>query len=444
MLAVLRHRDFALLWVAGLVSLAGDWMLLIALPIHVYRLTDSALATSIVLIANRLPAVLLGSLAGVFVDRWDRKRTMVAADLVRAGVLLPLLTVRDARHLWVVVAVAFTAAAVGQFFGPAEHALLPRLVPPARLLPANSLNALNNSLAGLVGPPVGGLVLAAWGLGGVAVLDAATFLVAGALIAAIGQSGRPERAAPGAAPRPVRRWGAVWEEWRSGVRLAGRDRVVAVAFVLEAIAGIGGGVFGVLVVVFVAEVLGGGAPELGWLLAAQAVGGLIGGAVVGAVGGKLPLPRLVGLGAIGIGVVDLAIFTYPALVPGIAPGLALFVVIGIPAVGFGTGRTTLVQLRVADAFRGRVFGALGATYALLNVAGAALAGALGERLGIVPMLSVVSTAFILAGLAAMVLLRGDPMGPPHRDPRPVPITPPSPSARRVPHPDADADEPPRG
>ena len=97
MLATLRHRDFALLWFAGLVSVAGDFALLIALPLHAYALTGSAVATGAVFAASLLPSILLGSVAGVFVDRWDRKRTMVAADLLRAALLLPLLAVGLAR-----------------------------------------------------------------------------------------------------------------------------------------------------------------------------------------------------------------------------------------------------------------------------------------------------------------------------------------------------------
>ncbi len=73
MLTVLRRRDFALLWFAGVVSLTGDWMLGVALPVAVYALTGSALATGGVLVANRLSALALGSVAGLFVDRWDRR-----------------------------------------------------------------------------------------------------------------------------------------------------------------------------------------------------------------------------------------------------------------------------------------------------------------------------------------------------------------------------------
>ena len=188
MLTVLRRRDFALLWFAGLVSLTGDWMLVVALPITVYELTGSALATGGVLIANKLSALVLGSVAGVFVDRWDRKRTMVVANLVRAPMLLLLLAVDSAERVWIVYVVAAAVSAVGQFFRPAENALLPRLVGEEHLVPANALNALNDNLSRLVGPALGGLVAAWFGLGGVVAVDAASFLVAAGMIAAIAAS----------------------------------------------------------------------------------------------------------------------------------------------------------------------------------------------------------------------------------------------------------------
>src|SRR6266545_4477860 len=181
MLATLRQRNFGLLWSAGLISLAGDWMLLIALPIYVYQLTGSALATSTIFIAKRLPNLLLGSVAGVFVDRWDRKRTMVVANLLLAFALLPLLVVRSAGQLWIVYIVALIESTIVQFFSPAENALLPRLVGEEHVVAANSLNALNDNLARLIGPALGGLVAVWLGLAGVALIDAASFFIAGAL-----------------------------------------------------------------------------------------------------------------------------------------------------------------------------------------------------------------------------------------------------------------------
>jgi MFS family permease len=95
MLATLRQRNFALLWLGGLISFTGDWMLIAALPFYVYQQTGSTLATAAMSVAAILPSVLLGSLAGVFVDRWDRKRVMVVANLLQMIAVLFLLLVRS-------------------------------------------------------------------------------------------------------------------------------------------------------------------------------------------------------------------------------------------------------------------------------------------------------------------------------------------------------------
>src|SRR5262249_22849680 len=100
MLATLRNRNFALLWLGGLVSFAGDWVMFIALPVYVYDLTGSALATGGMFMAQTAPRLLLGSIAGVFVDRWDRRWTMIVANMLCAAVLLLLLLVRSAADLW--------------------------------------------------------------------------------------------------------------------------------------------------------------------------------------------------------------------------------------------------------------------------------------------------------------------------------------------------------
>ena len=90
MLAILRQRNFALLWLGSLISFVGDWVLFIALPVYIYDLTGSALATGGMFIAQTAPRLLFGSIAGVFVDRWDRRRTMIVANLLSAAVLLLL------------------------------------------------------------------------------------------------------------------------------------------------------------------------------------------------------------------------------------------------------------------------------------------------------------------------------------------------------------------
>ena len=401
MLTVLRRRDFALLWFAGLVSLTGDWMLIVALPITVYQLTGSALATGGVLIANKLSALLLGSVAGVFVDRWDRKRTMVVANLVRAPVLLLLVAVDSAERVWIVYVVAATVSAVGQFFRPAENALLPRLVGQEDLVPANALNALNDNLSRLAGPALGGLVALWFGLGGVVAVDAASFLVAAGMIAAIAASTRPDRTPPPDAAAVTATGAVVWREWLAGLRLIRDNPVLRVVFGVFAVASLGEGVMQTAFWIYIDQALGGGTREAGWLLSAQAAGGLVGAVVIGAWAKTQPPVSLLGWGAIGVGLIDLMIFNYPAFVAGIWLGLVLMAVDGVAATAFGTGYTTALQAEAADAYRGRVFGALGATSALFMISGAAIAGLATERLGAVAVLTIDSLGYAAAGAFAL-------------------------------------------
>ena len=408
MLSVLRQRDFALLWFAGLISLMGDWMLIIALPAVVYELTGSALATGGILIANRLPAFLVGSVAGVFVDRWDRKRTMIVANLVRAPALLLLLLVDSAERIWIAYVVAVMLSLGSQFFRPAENALLPTLVGESLLIPANALNALNDNLSRLLGPAAGGLLVVWIGLGGVAVVDAVSFVIAAAMIALIGAQTRPEPlAADGEeAPDIGRRWAALWEEWLAGLRLIRDNAVLRVVFGVIAISSIGEGVMSAAFWVYIDEALRGGPQEGSWLISAQAIGGVLGALVVGARGTSRSPIFLLGWGAIGIGFFDLLTFNYPAFIPGVWLGIVFMAIVGIPVTAFGTGYTTAIQTEAGDAFRGRVFGALNATAALLMVVGALIAGVATERIGAVTILTIDSLAYMAGGIFALVTLAG--------------------------------------
>jgi hypothetical protein len=115
---------------------------------------------------------------------------------------------------------------------------------------------------------------------------------------------------------------------------------------------------------------------------------------------------LLGLGALGLSLVDLMTFNYHVIVPGIAPGLVLMAIVGIPVAGMIAGATTLMQLSTDDAYRGRVLGAYGAVGALSSLIGATLGGFLGDRVGIVTMLNVQALGYGLAGGLALVALRG--------------------------------------
>ena len=410
MIATLRQRDFTLLWLGGLISLAGDWVLNVGLPIYVFLLTHSVAATSLMLLAGAVPNVLLGSVAGVFVDRWNRKRTMVVTNLLLALGLLPLLLARTPDRVWIVYIVMFAESTIEQFFTPAENALLPALVGEEHLVPANSLIALNRNLARLVGPAIGGVVAGFFGLNGIVLADAVSFLVAGLLIALIAVTAgvrAPEQAEQAPGNLAAAEAGAVtrvWREWVAGLRVIVSRRTLAVLLAVFAFTALGEGVFGVLYPVFVNRVLHGAALQIGELMSAQAVGGLIGGVLVGWAGRRVTSRWIMGLCSVAFGLIDLAIFNTPAFFPDFRIEVALFVAVGIPGIAFMTGMQSLMQAAAPDAYRGRVFGALGTTIGLLSLIGTIVAGTITDRFGVVAVLTVQGAGYVLAGLILIALL----------------------------------------
>ncbi len=401
MLATLRQRNFALLWWAGLISVAGDWTIIVALPIYVYKLTGSTLLTGAMFVAGFLPNLLIGSVAGVFVDRWERKRIMVIANIAQACGLLPLLVVHSPDRLWVVYLVFFGEATLAQFFTPAAKATLPLLVDRERLLEANALTALNDNLARLVGPPLGGVVAGLLGLTGVVLVDVGSFAISGVMIAAIVMGTNARRPAGRASVTPSTVEWVVWGEWVAGLRLITRTCVVTILVAILVIPQFGEGIFNVLFVVFVARVLHGGVVEIGWLMGAQAVGGLIGSVLTGAIGRRIAPRRLIGWGALGFGFVLFAIFNTPHFASAFAVSVVLFALVAVPGAGYIAGVDTLLQTDVPDQYRARIIGTSSATFGLLRLCGMGCAAALGGILGPVLVLNIDAIAYVTAGIVAL-------------------------------------------
>jgi MFS family permease len=390
--APLRQRDFGLLWWAGLISLAGNWALAIALPIYVLRLTGSASAVSAVVGASLLAGLLFGSFAGAYVDRWDRRRVVVAVNLAQAVVLLPLLLVDSASRVPIVVGVAFVSSALDQFFLPAENALLPRLVAAEHLTAANALNSLNNNIARLVGPALGGIAAASFGLGGSALIDAASFLVAAGLCVLI--SGRHRVDSP-------RRH--LLRELVEGLGAVARNRIVRAIFVLVAITSIGEGMLGTLFAVYVTRGLHGTGREMGWLMSAQAVGGILGSLAGTRATTRIRPVSMMSACFVAFGLIDLVIFNYPRWDTTLWPVMVLFVLVGLP-VGIGmAGMMTLFQIQTPDRLRGRVFAALGVAAAVAGLLGTGIAGWLGDSVSVVNLLTAQGAGYVLAGVLLRVL-----------------------------------------
>jgi MFS family permease len=429
MLALLRDRDFARLWLAGAVSMTGDWVILVALPVQVYALTGSTLATGGSFAAYVLPRLLFGSFAGALVDRWDRRRTMVLSDLARAALTLPLLLVSSGDAVWVAYVVVFGHSAFGQLHAPAEAALLPRLVEHERLVPANALGQGTGGAIRLFGPALGGLLAGGVGFGAAVLVDAASFAAAALLVAGIRGGAVAEPAASasatavgarevGARPgAPAGRGPAWWmpagwlsrvgqpallRETLDGVRMVLRARVLSAVFLCDSLVALAYGFVYVLLVAFVSEALGGGAPEYALIAAAQGIGGVAGSLLIARLGAAAGPLRLFCVGLLAMGVAFVLAFRSSQLWL-VVPFMALA---GFAMVGWTVGARTLMQRAVPDAYRGRVLGAYATTGAALQIAGIGLASVLGDAVGVTTVLRAATAIYLLAALVALVGLRG--------------------------------------
>jgi MFS family permease len=399
MLAVLRQRNYSLLWFAGLVSITGDWTLNVALPFHVYQSTGSALATGLMFMTRTLPGVLFGGLAGVFSDRWNRKWTMVIVNLVAAILVLLLFAATSAARLWIVYVVAFIESSIMQFFTPAEKALLPRLVAEPHLATANALSALNGGLGMLVGPAIGGLLMGSAGLAGVLIFDSASYLIAGAMIFLITWSPDiPVKRRDSA--NAFRSIVGVWKDGWDGLDRVKKSRPVSAVFIAVIIAMLGEGIIQALLVLLV-KLLRGGAVEFGWLLTFRGLGGLLGGVIFGRIGASVPPHRLFPWTLVGMGSLFLVIVNHPVL----WPALILLCLVGICAVGANVTSTTMMQKDVSNDYLGRIFGLLGMVSALMILVGQGSASVLADRWGVVVLLNIGGGLYILSGLIPFLMLR---------------------------------------
>jgi predicted MFS family arabinose efflux permease len=386
MLAVLRQRDFALLWTGGLVSVAGDWVLYAALPFFVYERTGSTVATAGMVVAELGPGVVVGSFAGVFVDRLDRRRLLVAANLLQAAAVSALLVVAHGGAVWLVYVVTAAQSAVAAFSVPAESALLPSLVPAGDLVAANALNTLNNRLARLAGVPLGGLLLGVAGLTPVVAVDVASFAGAALLVALV----RPPARSPARRDRFRR-------EWVDGLRVVRHDPAVAMVFWVLGLMTFGGTMLDPLYVAWVRDVLGGSPQVYGLLLATHAVAGIAGALLVGRLRARLSPRVMMGWSSVVAGAALVAKFELPF----VALTFALTVLGGLVSVVSAVGVETWAQSVVPDHLRGRVFAALGASGALFSLAGAVVGGVAAGYVGVTAMLDVAAALVLVAGVVVL-------------------------------------------
>jgi MFS family permease len=202
-----------------------------------------------------------------------------------------------------------------------------------------------------------------------------------------------------AAEQGLAAWRVVRRQWLEGLRVVRGDRSLTVLMVVFAVSALGEGVMGTMFVIWVRTILHGGALQVGWFMSAQAVGGIVGGLAVGAISARIAPSRLGWMSVLCFATLDIALFTYPLAFHAVWIGLGIMVIVGLPAAGIGSGLISVLQVASPDAYRGRIFGALGTARALASLLGTAIAGVFGGIVGPIAMLAVFQGGgYLLAGL----------------------------------------------
>jgi DHA3 family macrolide efflux protein-like MFS transporter len=414
-----RNPSFMALWLGQTVSFIGDYFYWLAIPIMVQRLTGSPLLVGLSVISSALPMLLLGPIAGVFVDRWDRKRTMIVSDLLRGILVLICLAVRTPDQVWIYYVVGFLMSCVSRFFFPSQNAVLPLIVPNKNdLLAANGLMQIIQTAGLLIGPALAGFSIGLWGEQVAFLVDSATFFIsAGAILTMTVPRTTTGRQASG------RQIAAVWAEMRDGVAYLLTNRTMVGVLLCLSVVQLGIGAINVLWVPFMQETFGLGAEGLGAVDAAQGVGMVLGGVCLGFLTARFSKKSLASWNVIIIGgciaLMGLASpFSLVHLFPGLGVDvavaertvsqrllymplllLAYSALLGVALVPAQSAMMTMMQLAVPDLKRGRVGSALNALTTLAGLLSMAAAASLGE---VVPLRSIYVVAGLITALAGPV------------------------------------------
>jgi len=348
-----RNVAFRRLYVAQLISFAGDWFATVALLGLILELTDSATTASLVLVIQTGVFALASPVAGVLADRFDRRRLMVAADFARVPVALALVLATTPDTLWICFVALALMALGAAVFEPTSSAAMPNLVEPEELGEANVLLGSAWGVMLAVGAAIGGLVAATLGRDAAFVLNAASFAVSGLLIVGIKRPFQKPRPAPapGSAGSHDRSSGPLGSI-RVVIHFASRSRLLAALLVSKTIFGVGTGVI-LMFAVFGREVFHEGDVGIGLLYAARGLGALLGPFIARAVMGDDN--RSIVRGILGAVITVAISYTLFPLAPGIwfAALLVFCAHLGGGAQWFLS--TFGLQRAAPDEIRGRVF-----------------------------------------------------------------------------------------
>ena len=390
-LRALRARNYRLVFGGQSVSLIGTWMTRIATGWLVYRLTGSPFLLGIVGFAGQIPTFVLGPFAGVWVDRWDRHRTLVVTQVLSMLQSFALAALALAGRITIadIVWLSLAQGLINTFDMPARQAFVVQMVDRREDL--GSAIALNSSMvnaARLIGPSVAGVIIAAFGEGYCFLVDGISYVAVIASLLAMRL----------AAAHPPARRKAVMHELKEGWRYAMGFAPIRSILLLLALVSLVGMPYTVLMPIFAGKVLHGGPHTLGFLMGASGVGALAAAMALAARRSVLGLGRLVAISAavFGAGLIGFGLSRMLWL------SLLLMLITGGSMMQQMAASNTILQTIVEEDKRGRVMSFYSMAFMGMAPFGSLLAGALAGRIG-APRTLMLGGSVCLLGAAAFAL-----------------------------------------
>ena len=406
---ILQNRNFSLLWVGQIISQFGDRLDQMALIALIYKFAPGSTTQMAKLMTfTILPVFLIGPIAGVYVDRWDRRRTMVVCDILRGFLvlLIPFYFMRFHSMLPIYI-IVFLVFSIGRFYVPAKMSIIPDLVKSDDLLLANSLVNTTGMVAAMFGLGLGGILVGIVGVQGGFVIDGMSFLVSGLMIFFLStkfmRELKKERLIDvGKDIAAVIRKSAVTEMKEAILFLKNQRQLRSCFGVLFLLWAALGAVY-VVAIIFVQRAFSSGTKEIGLLVVALGLGLFLGSLVYGRFGRKTSGFKAVFVCILATGLM-LAAFVLGVLkVPNLLLALALAFVLGLVISPVMVISNTLVQELTDTAMRGKIFSSQEIIVHLAFLLAMLVAASLADRFG--PVNILLSVSFLLVGIGLLGVIK---------------------------------------
>jgi MFS family permease len=366
----LRHRNFRLFFAGQSISLIGTWMQRIALGWLVYRLTGSAFLLGLVGFTSQIPVFILGPLAGVYADRWNRHRAILLTQILAMiqAFILTFLVMGNRIRIWQIIALSLVLGIINAFDMPIRQSFMVEMIDEKKDL-GNAI-ALNSSMvngARLLGPSAAGILIVTAGEGICFLINALSYLAVILSLLLMKIVAKVSKA-------PAAR---IRQELREGFRYAAGFEPIRIILFMLAVVSIMGMPYTILMPVFARDILQGGPDALGFLMGSSGVGALAGALYLASKKSVLGLGRLIPFSALIFGI-GLIIFSFSHIY---YLSLVILLLIGMGQMMQMAASNTVLQTIVEDDKRGRIMSFYTMSFMGLTPVGSLLAGILASKIG---------------------------------------------------------------